>query len=60
MNTRPWTIVNYAANGRSYGPFETREAAMAAAKARHQYKYMVIDIDEDRRIVYFREEVAGF
>lgn len=53
-----WTIVNNAAIGRGYGSYKTREQAVEAARARNQYKMLVID--DERRIVYFRQEIGGF
>ena len=57
MNAK-WTIVNNAAIGRAYGSFATREAAIEAARLRNEYKRLVID--DELRIVYFREEITGF
>lgn len=53
-----WTIVNNAAIGRGYGSYKTREQAVEAARARNQYKMLVID--DELRIVYFRQEISGF
>lgn len=58
MNQNKWTIVNNAAIGRSYGSFDTRQEAIEAARRRNEFKRILID--DESRIVYFREEVKGF